>query len=79
MALFTGYAAYLPAEELGASGVLAVVAAGLYLSWQSPEMSSPRNRLQVFEVLWVGNFLLNSVLFVLIGLGMSDVERRRPA
>ena len=45
IALFTGYAAYLPAEELGASGVLAVVAAGLYLSWQSPQMTSPRNRL----------------------------------
>lgn len=53
IALCTGYAAYLPAEELGASGILAVVAAGLYLSWQSPLMSSPRNRLQVFEVLWV--------------------------
>lgn len=36
IALFTGYAAYLPAEEVGASGVIAVVAAGLYLSWQSP-------------------------------------------
>ena len=42
IALFTGYAAYLPAEELGASGILAVVAAGLYLRWQSPLMSSPR-------------------------------------
>src|ERR687886_824408 len=39
IALFTGYATYLPGEELGASGVLAVVAAGLYLSLQSPEMT----------------------------------------
>ena len=77
IALFTGYAAYLPAEELGASGVLAVVAAGLYLSWQSPEMSSPRNRLQVFEVLWVMNFLLNSVLFVLIGLQLHSILLRQ--
>ena len=73
VALFTGYAAYLPAEELGASGVLAVVAAGVYLSWQSPKMTSARNRLQVFEVLWVMNFLLNSVLFVLIGLQLHTV------
>jgi Na+/H+ antiporter len=73
IALFTGYAAYLPAEELGASGVLAVVAAGLYLGWQSPRMSSPRNRLQVFEVLWVMNFLLNSMLFVLVGLQLQTV------
>jgi CPA1 family monovalent cation:H+ antiporter len=76
IALFTGYAAYLPAEELGASGVLSVVAAGLYLSWQSPRMSSPRNRLQVFEVLWVMNFLLNSTLFVLVGLQMHTVLGR---
>lgn len=73
IALFTGYAAYLPAEELRASGVLAVVAAGVYLGWKSPEMSSPRNRLQVFEVLWVLNFLLNSLLFVLIGLQLPTV------
>ncbi len=73
IALFTGYAAYLPAEEIGASGVLAVVAAGLYLSWQSPKMTAPRNRLQVFEVLWVMDFLLNSVLFILIGLQLPTI------
>jgi monovalent cation/hydrogen antiporter len=73
VALFTGYAAYLPAEELGVSGVLSVVAAGVYLSWQSPKMTSPRNRLQVFEVLLVMNFLLNAVLFVLIGLQLSPI------
>ena len=74
IALLTGYAAYLPAEELGASGVLAVVVAGLYLSWRSPEMTSPRNRLQVFEVLWVMDFLINSVLFVLVGLQLSTIS-----
>jgi len=73
IALFTGYAAYLPAEELGASGVLAVVAAGLYLGLQSPRMTSPRNRLQVFEVLWVMDFLLNSVLFILLGLQLPAI------
>jgi Na+/H+ antiporter len=76
IALFTGYAAYLPAEELGASGILAVVVAGIYLGWRSPEMTSPRNRLQVFEVLWVLDFLLNSVLFILIGLQLNTVLER---
>jgi monovalent cation/hydrogen antiporter len=57
IALFTGYAAYVPAEELGASGILAVVAAALYLSLQSPRMSSPRNCLQVFDVLEVNGRL----------------------
>ena len=39
-------------------------------------MTSPRNRLQVFEVLRVMNFLLNSVLFVLIGLQLHTVLGR---
>jgi Na+/H+ antiporter len=73
IALFTGYAAYLPAEELGASGVLAVVAAGLYISLRSPQMTSPRNRLQVFEVLWTMDFLLNSLLFILVGLQLHTI------
>ena len=72
IALFTGYAAYLPAEKLGASGVLAVVAAGIYLGLQSPKMTSPRNRLRVFDVLEVMDFLLNSLLFILIGLQLSS-------
>jgi NhaP-type Na+/H+ and K+/H+ antiporter len=37
-------------------------------------MTSPRNRLQVFEVLWVMDFLLNSVLFILIGLQLSTIS-----
>jgi len=41
ISMFTGYAAYIPAEELGASGVLAAVAAGLYLNRSAPEISLP--------------------------------------
>jgi NhaP-type Na+/H+ or K+/H+ antiporter len=48
--LFTAYAAYLPAEELGASGVLAAVTAGLYLGWHAPRLTSPSTRLQSFSV-----------------------------
>jgi Na+/H+ antiporter len=73
IALFTGYAAYIPAEELGASGVIAVVVAALYLSVQSPKMTSPRNRLQIFAVLEVMEFLLTSVLFILIGLQLPNI------
>jgi monovalent cation/hydrogen antiporter len=73
IALVTGYAAYIPAEELGASGVLAVVAAALYLSLLSPRMTSPRNRLQTFDVLEVMDFLLNSVLFILVGLQLPTI------
>jgi monovalent cation/hydrogen antiporter len=73
ISLFTGYAAYIPAEELGASGVLAAVAAGVYLGWQSPQITAPRNRLQAFEVWEVLPFLLNSVLFILVGLQLPNI------
>jgi monovalent cation/hydrogen antiporter len=76
ISLFTPYAAYVPAEELGASGVLAAVAAGLYLGWYSPEMSAPQNRLQATTVWEVLPFLLNSLLFVLIGLQLPNILER---
>ena len=73
ISLFTGYAAYVPAEELGVSGILAVVAAGIYLGWHSPVMTAPRARLQAFSVWEVVPFLLNSVLFILIGLQLPTI------
>ncbi len=76
VSLFTPYAAYIPAEEFGASGVLAAVAAGLYLGWYSPEMSAPRNRLQASTVWEVLPFLLNSLLFILIGLQLPNILER---
>ena len=71
--LVTGYAAFLPAEQLHLSGVLAVVTAGLYLGWRSPEMTSPTTRLQSYAVWGVLTFLLNATLFVLIGLQLPVV------
>jgi monovalent cation/hydrogen antiporter len=73
ISLITGYAAFLPAEQLHLSGVLAVVAAGLYLGWRSPELASPPTRLQTFAVWDVATFLLNATLFVLIGLQLPVV------
>ncbi|HET8700164.1 MAG TPA: cation:proton antiporter, partial [Nitrococcus sp.] len=73
ISLFTSYAAYIPAQALGFSGVLAAVAAGLYLGWYSPMMTAPRSRLQIFEVWDVLPFLLNSVLFILIGLQFPSI------
>ncbi len=71
--LLTGYAAFLPAEELHLSGVLAVVTAGLYLGWRAPELASPPTRLQTFAVWEVLTFLLNATLFVLVGLQLPVV------
>lgn len=73
LTLITGYVAFLPAEQLHLSGVLAVVAAGLYLGWRSPELASPPTRLQAFAVWDVLTFLLNATLFVLIGLQLPVV------
>jgi monovalent cation/hydrogen antiporter len=73
ISLVTGYAAFLPAEQLHLSGVLSVVTAGLYLGWRAPELASPPTRLQVSAVWDVLTFLLNATLFVLIGLQLPVV------
>jgi monovalent cation/hydrogen antiporter len=73
ISLVTGYAAYLPADRLGLSGVLAAVTAGIYLGWRSPEIASPAARIQGFAVWELLIFLLNAVLFVLVGLQLNIV------
>jgi CPA1 family monovalent cation:H+ antiporter len=73
LSLFTAYFAYLPAEELGVSGVLASVTVGIYLGWRSPELISPATRLRSFAVWEILIFGLNSVLFILIGLQLPTI------
>jgi Na+/H+ antiporter len=71
LSVVTGYAAYLPAELLGVSGVLAAVTAGLYVGWHAPELASPSTRLLGFSFWEVLVYLLNAVLFVLVGLQLN--------
>ncbi|HEY0278475.1 MAG TPA: Na+/H+ antiporter, partial [Solirubrobacterales bacterium] len=73
MSLFSGYAAFLPADQLGLSGVLATVACGLYLGYRAPELQGPQTRLQTQTVWEVLTFLLNATLFVLIGLQLPQI------
>jgi Na+/H+ antiporter len=73
ISLFTGYAAFVPADELGLSGVLAAVTAGIYLGWMAPQIASPQMRLQGFAVWEILTFLLNATLFILIGLELPVV------
>ncbi len=68
ISLLSGYAAYLPAEALGASGVLAAVTTGVVVGWKAPRISSASMRLQGYAVWETLVFLLNALLFVLIGL-----------
>ncbi len=73
IAFLTGYFAFLPASALGVSGVLAVVTAGVYMGWYTPELTTVQTRLQgraFFEIL---AFLLNVLLFGLIGLQLSPI------
>jgi CPA1 family monovalent cation:H+ antiporter len=73
IALLTGFAAYLPADALHVSGVLAVVTAGLYLSWADRDIHSARTRLQSIATWQVITFLLNGLLFILIGLQLRTI------
>lgn len=73
ISLVTGYIAFLPAEQLGLSGVLAAVTTGVYLGWRSPELAAPRTRIQAFSFWEVLTFLLNATLFILIGLQLPGI------
>ncbi len=75
LSVVTGYAAYLPADRLGLSGVLAAVTAGLYVGWENPRLASPATRLLGFSFWEVLVYLLNAVLFVLVGLQLRPILR----
>jgi len=67
------YVAYLAAEAIRASGVLAVVACGLYMSRQSSQFFSPNVRMQAWAVWDALTFVLNGLVFVLIGLQLHFI------
>ena len=73
VSVFTGYAAYLPAELLDVSGVLAAVAAGLYVGWRAPTVSSASTRLLGYSFWEVLVYLANAVLFILVGLQLQPI------
>jgi len=73
IAFLTGYFTFLPAAALHVSGVLAVVTAGVYMGWYPPELTPGQTRLQG-EGFWsVLTFLLNVLLFGLVGLQLRPV------
>jgi len=73
ISLLVPYAAYLAAETIGASGVLAVVAAGLFLSHRSAHFYSANVRLEAWAVWNSLTFILNGFVFALIGLSLPEV------
>ena len=73
LSLIAPYAAYLMGEAVKGSGVIAVVACGLFVSRRSSTFFSPRVRLQAWAVWDAIEFLLNGLVFVLIGLQLPYV------
>jgi monovalent cation/hydrogen antiporter len=73
IALITGYLAFIPANAAQASGVLAVVTAGIYLGWRTPELTSFQTRLSGSAVWEIFTFVINAVLFALIGLQLPSI------
>ena len=73
MTLLFPYAAYVAAEEAGASGVLAAVVCGLYLGWYSHETFSADTRLSAAAFWEVLTFGLNALLFLLLGLQFPGI------
>ena len=76
--LLTPYVAYFAGEQVHVSGILAVVIAGMYYGWEAPRILSGRMRLQALPVWEMVVFLLNGVLFMLIGLQLPQVIHALP-
>jgi len=70
------YTTYIVAESFHVSGVLAVVAAGLVRGRYTPEIVSAEMRILARSVWNILVFVLNSLIFMLIGIAMSDVVEK---
>lgn len=73
LTFLTPFIAYLVAEEAHVSGVLAVVTAGLYITVRASEIFSHQTRLQSVSVWNTVVFLLNGLVFILIGLQLPAI------
>ena len=73
ISLLSGYFAYLPAHAADVSGILAAVTVGIYMGWYTPELTTPQTRLQGIAVWEIVFFLLNALLFALIGLQLPAI------
>jgi Na+/H+ antiporter len=76
LSLMTPFAAFLPADHLGFSGILSVVAAGLYSGWRDPVRMDVETRQSAFAIWGLLIFWLNGVAFVLLGLQFPEIYAR---
>jgi CPA1 family monovalent cation:H+ antiporter len=75
ISLLAPYAAFIPAEKLELASVLSVVAAGLYVGRQAPKAISAATRLRARSVWEVLSFILEGLIFIIIGLELPVVWR----
>src|SRR4051794_22416482 len=73
ISLFSAYGAFIPADQLGVSGVLAAVTCGVYLGFRAPEIATLESRMQAYGLWTILTFLLNAALFILIGLQLPVI------
>jgi CPA1 family monovalent cation:H+ antiporter len=74
LSILVPYTVYLVADRVHASGVIAVVACGLYLSRRSSRFFSAPVRIRIWSVWESLNFVLNGLVFVLIGFQLPSIR-----
>lgn len=73
VSLLSGYAAYYPADALHLSGVLAAITAGLYLGRRGHTFTSAESRVQITSMREITLYLINGLLFILVGLQLRPI------
>jgi Na+/H+ antiporter len=73
LSLLTPFTTVVAAEAVGASGVVAVVVAGLYLGHRMPTLMSARSRLQMVAFWRMVTFLLEGLVFLVVGLQLRGI------
>ncbi len=78
LTMLVPFVAFLAADAVHASGVLAVVVAGIVVSQVAPKLDQAQTRQQVRAFWSLTTYLLNASLFVLVGIEANDAARRLP-
>ncbi len=76
LSLLSPYLAYIAAERLHVSGILAVVTTGLIISWRGPEIFTYQTRMRTRVVWDTIVFMLNGFVFIVIGLQLPTILRQ---
>jgi monovalent cation/hydrogen antiporter len=75
LSLLTPFAAFLLAQAVGCSGVVAVLVSALVLAYSGPLVIRARSRLQSFGFWDIATFLLNGSLWVFVGVQIPSALR----